>query len=178
MQNAIKWRRLMDSTSLDGHNPLTISAVNLFRVLAHTIRTPLSVVINDLYYFSSLLPANETERTQKRAFDVDESLKMIECLIFGSSEQFVELSKKVFLCERGWERLTPANSLNTMIWRVIHSKSVQNRDVIDSLDWEKLIPMGLLDDNLPTALWRFYALSSGSLSISVTSNSISIEYKS
>jgi len=168
----------MDSISLEDHNPLIVSAVNLFRVLAHTVRTPLSVVINDLYYFASLLPAVETERTQRRAFEVDESLKMIECVLSGSSDKFIELSKKVFLGERGWEHLTLANSSNRMIWRVAYLAKTQSYDEPNLPDWQQLIQLGLLDDNLPTALWRFYALSSGSIRISGTSSLFSIEYSS
>ncbi len=47
----------------------------LLRSLAHTVRTPLSVVSNEIQYFSSLLPKGESDRALTRCRDIDQLLR-------------------------------------------------------------------------------------------------------
>lgn len=46
----------------------------LLKVLSHKVRTPLSVVMNDLSYYSSLLPAEECDRPLRRCREIADLL--------------------------------------------------------------------------------------------------------
>ncbi len=54
------------------------------RSLAHKLRTPLSVISNDLYYFKSLLPTAECDRSIERCRQLSDILS--EHTSFGGSE--------------------------------------------------------------------------------------------
>jgi hypothetical protein len=58
-----------------GHSWDLLSA--FCHALAHQLRTPLSVISNDLAYFKSILPAGETERSAKRLNEVTGLLKKL-----------------------------------------------------------------------------------------------------
>ena len=55
----------MDTTILEPKSYLEILSD-----LAHKLRTDLAVILNDLTYFQSLLPAGETDRPRKRCKDI------------------------------------------------------------------------------------------------------------
>lgn len=44
--------------------------IHFIRAVNHSIRTPLSVVSNELFYFKSLLPAQEIERAEARCAEI------------------------------------------------------------------------------------------------------------
>ncbi|MCB9029468.1 MAG: hypothetical protein H6619_00315 [Deltaproteobacteria bacterium] len=60
----------------------------LTRALAHKIRTPLSVISNDLSYFQSQLEPGETERGLRKVREINEILKL--CGELGSGEVKIE----------------------------------------------------------------------------------------
>ena len=67
----------MDSSKADlQENRLHFQLVsNLVRGLVHQLRTPLSVISNDLSYFKTLLPEGECERSRMRCREITAILK-------------------------------------------------------------------------------------------------------
>lgn len=59
------------------------AVAGVFRALAHQLRTPLAVVSNDLFYFQTLLPENECERSQQRCRQISELVQSV-CEPFAS----------------------------------------------------------------------------------------------
>jgi hypothetical protein len=53
----------------------SLTLVSAFaRFLSHTLRTPLSIISNDLYYFKMLLPPEECDRALERCQEISEKL--------------------------------------------------------------------------------------------------------
>lgn len=47
----------------------------LLQALAHKIRTPLSVISNDLNYFATLIDPDECSRSKRRCHEIDQILR-------------------------------------------------------------------------------------------------------
>ncbi len=107
--------------------PLNLLAF-LAHALAHRIRTPLSVISNDLHYFKSLLPSGEVDRSLERAREIDKILRQAACLersahktdcvsfkeIFGVGDSDWRIEVDQALMQNGLELLkSVASSLST-----------------------------------------------------------------
>lgn len=140
------------------------SVGRLFNVLVHKVRTPLSVVTNDLFYLGSLLPNENVARTSRRAHEVQELLHQVEAVVGApllqdsNSEVWLgshmeDLIPLVFPASLGWIIEQPSP---TELWRLSSAEEgliEQGRDLPPI--WGSLLETKILGDNLEVALFDY-----------------------
>lgn len=71
----------MDDLPSDSNGQVLARCASIFRHLAHLMRTPLSVISNDLTFQSTVTPSGELERPLKKCRDLADLIRTMESML-------------------------------------------------------------------------------------------------
>jgi hypothetical protein len=100
------------------------TSINLLKLLSHRIRTPLTVISNDLAYFKTLLPnPQDCDRAISRCWQISDIFKSSEslCIEQGHSTQvctlFIQVFGDRFRFDQNFESCIQSNNFKqALVW--------------------------------------------------------------